>query len=150
MCVVMRNALLEATSVPRRPSRRHSSVHVSHSCFTGLQHGSRSGSQLTVETRVLPFCSSHWSHKGHQNYFPHSTQDLCQHPMVVGCQLLPERRCHQPLWRPHPPRRARLTPSRSALPSRSNPRSARCTVVALPLAISSIGAFRTPAVGARG
>ena len=35
-------------------------------------------------------------------------------------------------------------------PSPSNPRRARCTVVAPPLAISSIGAFRTPAVGTCG
>ena len=32
--------------------------------------------------------------------------------------------------------------------SRSNPRKVRCAVVAPPLAISFIGAFRTPAVGA--
>ena len=43
-----------------------------------------------------------------------------------------------------------VPPSSSASASRSNPRRARRTVVAPPLAISSIGAFRTPAVGACG
>jgi hypothetical protein len=59
----MRNTVLEATRVPGRASRRHRSVHVSHSWFAGLPHRSRSGSQLPGESRVLPFCSSHWSHK---------------------------------------------------------------------------------------
>ena len=43
-----------------------------------------------------------------------------------------------------------VPPTSSASASRSNPRRARRTVVAPPLAISSIGAFRTPAVGACG
>ena len=51
-------------------------------------------------------------------------------------------------WWSHQPRRATLHPSASA--SASNRRRARRTVAARPLAISSIGAFRTPAVGARG
>ena len=59
----MRNAVSEATRVPGRASRRRRSAHISHSCFAGFQHRSRSGSQLPVETHVLPFCSSHWSHK---------------------------------------------------------------------------------------
>jgi len=63
LCEVMRNAVLGATPVPGCPSRPHRSVHVSHSRFAGLQHGLRSGSQLPVETWVLPFCSSRWSHK---------------------------------------------------------------------------------------
>ena len=63
LCEVMRNAVLGATPVPGCPSRPHRSVHVSYSCFAGLQHGLRSGSQLPVETWVLPFCASRWSHK---------------------------------------------------------------------------------------
>jgi len=43
-----------------------------------------------------------------------------------------------------------VPPTSSVSASRSNPRRARRTVVAPPLAISSIGAFRTPAVGACG
>ena len=43
-----------------------------------------------------------------------------------------------------------VNPSSSASASRSNPCRARGTVVGPSLAISSIGAFRTPAVGARG
>ena len=43
-----------------------------------------------------------------------------------------------------------LPPSSSTSASRSTPRRARRTVAAPPLAISSIGAFRTPAVGACG
>ena len=60
---VMRIVVLQETPVPGRASRRRRSVHISHSRFAGLQHWSRSGSQLPVETRVLPFCSSHWNHK---------------------------------------------------------------------------------------
>jgi hypothetical protein len=58
------------------------------------------------------------------------------------------------LWAPAGSRTATASldvpPSSSASASRSNPRRARRTVVAPPLAISSIGAFRTPAVGACG
>ena len=32
---------------------------------------------------VLPFCSSQWSHKWPQNYFPLFAQDLCQHARVA-------------------------------------------------------------------
>jgi hypothetical protein len=60
---IMRNAVSEAIRVPGRASRHCRSVHVSHSCFAGLQRRSRSGSQLPGEMQVLPFCSSHWSHK---------------------------------------------------------------------------------------
>jgi|SRR5262245_753357 len=56
---IMRNAVSEATRVPERA--HHRSVHVSHSCFAGLQRRSPSGSQLLGEMHVLPFCSSHWS-----------------------------------------------------------------------------------------
>ena len=62
-CEVMRIVVLRETPVPGRASRRRRSVHVSHSCFAGLQRRSPFSSQLPVETRVLPFCSSHWSHK---------------------------------------------------------------------------------------
>ena len=44
--------------------------------------------------------------------------------------------------------RCRPTPSRPTL--RSNLHSARCTLRALPTAISFLGAFQTPAAGARG
>ena len=58
------------------------------------------------------------------------------------------------LWAPAGSRAATASldvpPSSSASTSRTNARRARRTVVATPLAISSIGAFRTPAVGACG
>jgi hypothetical protein len=58
------------------------------------------------------------------------------------------------LWAPAGSRTATASldvpPSSSASAPRSNPRRARRTVVAPPLAISSIGGFRTPAVGACG
>ena len=58
------------------------------------------------------------------------------------------------LWAPAGSRAATASldvpPSSSASASRSNPRRARRTVAAPPLAISSIGAFRTPAVGVCG
>src|SRR5262245_17829825 len=60
---IMRNAVSEATRMPGRALRRRRSVHVSHSCFAGLQRRLPSGSQLPGEMQVLPFCSSHWSHK---------------------------------------------------------------------------------------
>jgi hypothetical protein len=63
LCELMRNAVLEEARVPGRTSRRCRPVHVSHACFAGFQHPSRSGSQLPVETSVLPFCSTRWSHK---------------------------------------------------------------------------------------
>ena len=63
LCELMRNAVVEETRVPGRASPRRRSVHISHSCFAGLQHRAPSGPQLLGETRVLPFCSSHWSHK---------------------------------------------------------------------------------------
>jgi hypothetical protein len=84
LCVELTmNAVVEETRVPGRASRRRHSVRVSYSCFAGFQLRSRSGLQLPVETRVLPFCSSHWSHKWPQNYFPLFTQDLCQQARVV-------------------------------------------------------------------
>src|SRR6516225_12333913 len=51
---------------------------------------------------------------------------------------------------PAPFTRPRHHSPSTASASPSNPRRARRTVVAPPLAISSIGAFRTPAVGACG
>ena len=61
-CDVMSNVIQE-TSVPRRASRGRRSLHVSHSCLAAFQPRSRTGLQLPVEMHVLPFCSSHWSHK---------------------------------------------------------------------------------------
>src|ERR1700704_5625440 len=52
-----------------------------------IQHRPLSASQLQDETRVLPFCSSHWNHKRPQNYFPLFTQDPCQHVKVVPISL---------------------------------------------------------------
>jgi hypothetical protein len=60
---VMRIVVLQETPVPGRASRRRRSVHISHSRFAGLQRRSPFGSQLPGEMDVLPFCSSHWSHK---------------------------------------------------------------------------------------
>ena len=54
------------------------------------------------------------------------------------------------LWAPAGSRTATASLDVPPSSSRSNPRRARRTVVAPPLAISSIGAFRTPAVGACG
>ena len=78
LCELMRNAVLEEPRVPGRTSRGCRPVHVSHSCFAGFQHRSRSGLQLPVERSVLPFCSSRCA----------STLGLCAAPMVPG------RRCH--------------------------------------------------------
>src|SRR5262249_4659288 len=81
-CDVMSNVIQEI-SVPRRASRGRRCLHVSHSCLAAFRPRSRTGLQLSVETHVLPFCSSHWSHKSPQNYFPLFTQDLCQHAWVA-------------------------------------------------------------------
>src|SRR5262249_42192684 len=67
-CDVMSNVIQEI-SVPRRASRGRRCLHVSHSCLAAFRPRSRTGLQLSVETHVLPFCSSHWSHKSPQNYF---------------------------------------------------------------------------------
>lgn len=75
-------------------------------------------------------------------------------PRITFPYLLKIRASKLGLWSPAACRTATASldvpPSSSASPSRSNPRRARRTVVAPPLAISSIGAFRTPAVGACG
>ena len=55
---VMRIVVLQETPVPGRASRCRRSVHISHSCFAGLQRRSPFGSQLPGEMDVLPFCSS--------------------------------------------------------------------------------------------
>jgi hypothetical protein len=55
--------------------------------FHRFQHRSLSASQLQDETRVLPFCSSHWNHKRPQNHFPLSTQDPRQHVKVAPISL---------------------------------------------------------------
>ena len=55
--------------------------------FHRFQHRSLSASQLQDETRVLPFCSSHWNHKRPQNHFPLFTQDPCQHVKVAPISL---------------------------------------------------------------
>jgi len=110
---IMRNAVSEATRVPARALRRRRSAHVSHSCFAGLQRRLPSGSQLPGEMQVLPFCSSHWSHKWPQNYFPLFTQDPCQHPQVVRDARWFSGGDGSVAYRPHQPPRATFHPSPS-------------------------------------
>ena len=69
-------------------SRRRRAVHISHSSLAGFQHRSLPAAQLQDETRVLPFCSSHWNHKRPKNNFPIFTQDLCQHVRIVRSAVL--------------------------------------------------------------
>src|SRR5436309_10285759 len=75
-------------------------------------------------------------------------------PRITFPYLLKTRASTLGLWAPAGSRTATpsldVPPSSSASASRSNPRRARRTVVAPLLAISSIGAFRTPAVRACG
>jgi hypothetical protein len=75
-------------------------------------------------------------------------------PRITFPYLLKIRASKLGLWAPAGSSTATASldvpPSSSASSSQSNPRSARRTVGAPPLAISSIGAFRTPAVGACG
>jgi hypothetical protein len=81
---VIRNAALKETiAVAGCASRCRRAVQISHSSPAGFQHRSPCGPQLQGETRVLPFCSSHWNHKRPKNYFPLFTQDLCRHVTVV-------------------------------------------------------------------
>ena len=95
---VMRIVVLRESSVPGRASRRRRSVHVSHSCFAGLQHRSRSGSQLPVEMPVLPFCSSHWNSQVTPELLsPIYSRSVPARSGCVRCPLVPDRQRHHSL-----------------------------------------------------
>ena len=143
LCEVMRNAVLKETRMPGCASRRrrslltfsigHDPAHnflLKRACCRSAQVIGITGDPKITFPYLLKICAS--------------TLGLCAAP--AGSRTATA----SPARSPRQPRRARLPPSSSASASRSNPRRARCTVVTPPLAISSIGAFRTPAVGARG
>jgi hypothetical protein len=150
-CEVMRILVSRQPLAPGRASRGRHSVHVSHSSFVGLEL--RFTIRLTTSSRnarVAGLLNSLESQVTPEPLSPVYSSSVPARPGCVRCRPAPGRRQHQTLEGPVDIVGRRANPPASAPAPRSNWGGARCAVGAPLTAISSLGVFRTPAVGARG
>ena len=148
----MRNSVFRQPPAPGRgASRRRGSVHLSHSSFAGLEQ--RFTIRLTTSSRsayVAGLLNSLESQVTPEPLSPICSSSVPARPGCVRCRPAPGRRGHHSLGGPvdivgrraihqHQRRHPDQTGVEPAAPSAPHL-----------TAISSLGAFRTPAVGARG
>jgi hypothetical protein len=100
VCDVMRNAVFGASRVPGRPSRSHRSVHVSHSCFTGLSMAHDPAHNLLLKRGCCHFAQVIGVTSDPRITFPNLLKICASTQWLCGCPLLPERPLHHSLGGP--------------------------------------------------